>query len=293
MSAERFFDDLARAMATPIPRRRAVKVLGTTLAVLAVPGVGARAARAATEQYQCNPNIETCCGQNERVCLKGYPVPINKGYCCGPAQFMWCGSMANGHRCISVCPTSRRCGQICCPPTTRCKSGKCVSNVCAGRRCRDDQSCCPSTRLMPQSRCYDPETHCCTPVKGVVPKRPITELDWCPNRVPKPGHTPSVNGCGPMGGALTPLIPNTFFGANLRPACDFHDRCWGTCNSDRDRCDRRFEELIRAECRSHFGPGLRRQACFRQAANYRAAVSSSLLGTSAYEAAQRDACNCC
>lgn len=279
-------------MAESMPRGRAVRAVGAALVTIAVPGIAARPARATGRQYQCNPNVETCCGQNERVCLKGHPVPINKGYCCGPSQFMWCGSAANGHKCISVCPTARRCGQICCPPTTRCKGGKCVANVCGGRKCREGQDCCPSTRLMPQSRCYDPDTHCCTPVKGVVPKRPITDLDWCPNRVPKPGHTPSVNGCGPMGGLLTPLIPNTFFGANLKPACDFHDRCWGTCNNSREKCDRRFEELIRAECRSHFSPGLRRLACYRQAVNYRKAVSSPL-GASAYEDAQREACNCC
>jgi hypothetical protein len=292
VGADRFLDDMARTLAEPMPRGRAVKAVGAALVTLAVPGIAARPVRAAVGQYQCNPNVETCCGQNERVCLKGHPVPINKGYCCGPSQFMWCGSAANGHKCISVCPTARRCGQICCPPTTRCKGGKCVPNVCGGRQCREGQDCCPSTQLMPQSRCYDPDTHCCTPVKGVVPKRPIADLDWCPNRVPKPGHTPGANGCGSVGHPLTPFIPNNFLGANLKPACDDHDRCYETCNRNRRRCDSQFHQQLKAICRDQFGFGPRRNACITQAAIYYAAVSSPS-GTSAYEDAQKKACNCC
>ncbi|HUF01858.1 MAG TPA: hypothetical protein VMN35_05490, partial [Gaiellaceae bacterium] len=46
MSAERFFDDLARTLAEPMPRRRAVRVIGASLAALAIPGVSPNVARA-------------------------------------------------------------------------------------------------------------------------------------------------------------------------------------------------------------------------------------------------------
>lgn len=48
MGAERFFDDLARKLAEPMPRRRAVRVIGASLVAVAAPGVAPRIARAAT-----------------------------------------------------------------------------------------------------------------------------------------------------------------------------------------------------------------------------------------------------
>lgn len=291
VSAERFFDNLARTLAEPMPRRRAIRVLATSAVAVAMPGIGPRAAGAATKQYQCNPNVETCCGRNERVCLKDAPTPINKGYCCGPSQFMWCGDKRNGYKCVNVCPDARRCGQICCPPDTTCTPRGCVLTSCGGARCQSGQRCCPGTQLMPRARCYDPDTQCCTPVKGVVPKRPITELEWCPDRKAKPNHTPGANGCGPVGGVLTPFVPNRFFRADFKPGCDFHDMCYETCRKNKAFCDNRFHTLLAAECRSNYGLGLRRQACLTQARRYYLAVSHG--GANAYEAAQRKACDCC
>ncbi len=144
---------------------------------------------------------------------------------------------------------------------------------------------------MPQARCYDPDTHCCTPVKGVAPKRPIAQVEWCPNRKAKANHTPRANGCGPEGGIASPVIPNRFFRANFKPACDFHDICYETCRKNKAYCDRRFHRLMQEECRGVYQVGYRRQACLAQARNYYAAVS--LGGGNAYEAAQRAACDCC
>lgn len=144
---------------------------------------------------------------------------------------------------------------------------------------------------MPQARCYDPATQCCSPVKGVVPKSPMASLAWCPNRQAKQNHTPRANGCGPEGGLVSLLIPNTFRLANLKPACDFHDICYETCREDKGFCDRRFRTLMEEECQNVYGPGTPRLECLGQVRTYYQAVSQG--GDAAYEAAQKDACNCC
>jgi hypothetical protein len=69
MSSSGVLDDLARTLAERMPRRRALRVLGTSLVAAAVPGVRSSIAGAAPNRtgYTCNPNVETCCGKDERV----------------------------------------------------------------------------------------------------------------------------------------------------------------------------------------------------------------------------------
>lgn len=131
---EKLLDNLARALAEPMPRRRAVRVLGVALAGAAIPGLGSRVARAATAQAPpCNPNVETCCGPNERICWKDITSGSRDGYCCpAPAQFWSCGDKANGYKCINICPPDRQCGQICCPPKYKCSPRGCVQKGVCG-----------------------------------------------------------------------------------------------------------------------------------------------------------------
>jgi hypothetical protein len=98
VSAERFFDDLARTLAEPMPRRRAVRVIGVSLAAITVPGLSPRLARAQTGV--CG---STTCGKDQRCCQKGAEANF-KTYCCpSPSWQFFCGSQDNGYRCVNTC----------------------------------------------------------------------------------------------------------------------------------------------------------------------------------------------
>ena len=84
-------DDIARTLATPMPRRQALKIVGKTLAgVVAAATIGARRGQAASckgaNQFSCandccNSTTEQCChvtGQG----LQKYCAPKNN-ICCG------------------------------------------------------------------------------------------------------------------------------------------------------------------------------------------------------------------
>lgn len=106
MSVSGWIDDLARTLAEPMSRRRALRIFGTTVAAAAVPGLRPSPAGATRRAvgYTCNPNVETCCGKDERVCQKDAPVPLNKGYCCPAPGWRWlCGDKKNGYKCVDFC----------------------------------------------------------------------------------------------------------------------------------------------------------------------------------------------
>ena len=106
MSAARVIDDLARTLAESMPRRRALRVLGASLAAVAVPGLSPPVSRAARRGagYECDPAVETCCDEDGRACHKDAPVPLNKGYCCPAPSWRWgCGSKANQYECVDMC----------------------------------------------------------------------------------------------------------------------------------------------------------------------------------------------
>ena len=134
----------------------------------------------------------------------------------------------------------------------------------------------------------------------------------CGTKIPRPGYTPTSNGCGPANpGWLNTIIPEGFFaslgGYNFGPACDAHDICWGTCNADKNACDRAFLVGLKSQCDlwvdqlygpggafSWIGPGrlkeMDRRACYADANMYHFAVANG--GNSAYQAAQDEACIC-
>lgn len=57
---------------------------------------------------------------------------------------------------------------------------------------------------------------------------------------------PTSNGCGPSGFGL--LVPDFLF----TPACDNHDRCWGTCNSSMSQCNKNFLHDMQRICNKSF-----------------------------------------
>ena len=173
MSAERFFDDLARTLAAPMPRRRAVRVIGATLATLAVPGIspaagavrpGRQGGLRATcpDGSECRPGEKCCDTPNAHGAYNC--VPPGKSCCCGNALCdpvkQRCLCSAGGGVCAPKCQlvygrNFKDCGPICCQPHERCVdavNGTCVSCEKEGKQtCRSYDSetaviCCPATR---------------------------------------------------------------------------------------------------------------------------------------------------
>ncbi len=93
-----------------MPRGRLVRVLGASLVAVATPAGMPRRARASLGAAPpCNPNVETCCDADRRICHKDAPVPVNQGYCCkAPAWRFGCGFKGNGYRCVDSCPETAR-----------------------------------------------------------------------------------------------------------------------------------------------------------------------------------------
>ena len=147
---------------------------------------------------------------------------------------------------------------------------------------------------------FDPATQCCEPA-GVQPRYPIADLSLCPNRVPHPGHVPSFNGCGPEKGFGKYVIPNKigpYRNVDFTQACNNHDICYDTCNSEKSSCDQGFLSDMTAACAVAYpGRGVydryMRHGCELDAYLYYSAVSKTSTGTDAYESAQSLACDCC
>ncbi len=115
----------------------------------------------------------------------------------------------------------------------------------------------------------------------------------CPGRRHHDGHTPTSNGCGPEGGALSWAIPNSWGPADFKPACDRHDICYGTCNNNKDLCDLEMLATAIKACETAYASDVMytlRKACVTIAYGYGAAVS--LGGDDAYETAQYEDCEC-
>jgi hypothetical protein len=126
------FDDLARNLASPMPRRSALRMLAAGVVVATVPGMTARRARAADQPKPCsgagagefcgnvNPlgkigyNIGCCRGgPNERntVCCPGIPGTVGS-LCCPPGYI--CGNTSANAKENCKCPSGVVCGDTCC-----------------------------------------------------------------------------------------------------------------------------------------------------------------------------------
>jgi len=122
---------------------------------------------------------------------------------------------------------------------------------------------------------------------------PPADLDNCPNKRHHPGASPSMNGCGPADSV--DLVPDTFGPVNFGPGCDIHDVCYGTCGSDRKKCDDDMRSYMYGACVKQWGDSVLTfplvAACFKVADVYHAAVR--LGGQGPWETAQKEDCECC
>jgi hypothetical protein len=184
MNEASFLDDLARTLAEPMPRRRALRLIGGTLAAAVVPGIRpspGRAAPSATvpcqnvrgQVWTCperkylvcgvtpdNPCIDTCTGPGKIPCGSG------DGFDCCNDRF-GDGSVAckNG-RCQPTCKGIEKsgsvrlteCGEECCTPQQECRNNKCVGRCPAGRQ-RCGTRCCPKGQSCVNRKCCpNPQT---------------------------------------------------------------------------------------------------------------------------------------
>ena len=158
-------DDISRIIASPIPRRQALRLLSGVVGggVLASLGLG-RGSRALAQAH-CGPG-ECTCGS---LC---YAPP-----CSGAgAQFTCCGTVlcrnSSQQCCGTYCCTKTQtcCGGVCCGASRSCCNGKCCS---AGQVCSKNH-CCASSALWCGTACCPKGSYCCA--NKCYPSRPSTSV---------------------------------------------------------------------------------------------------------------------
>lgn len=158
-------DDISRLIASPIPRRKALRMLGGVVGGSILASLGLERAshamgtgmRCIGKQVPCN---STCCNPNE-MCCGGtcYGAGVQALYnCCGTVLCSKASQQCCGNHCCSkketccglqCCSAGRSCchGQCCAPGavccgTTCCGEGKvCCNNKCVSRRPSESSPC--------------------------------------------------------------------------------------------------------------------------------------------------------
>ena len=187
-----FFDDLARALATPMPRRGALRTIGAALAMGAFDALRPRRADAHVGTAAPSQDCGGGCGPVNKACCVKIKYGLHNGGCCTPLQeccvgsnnstgtlanlMSWCCAKGmcgpSGGICRKACEPGRTvCGNTCCPPgwfcgsaplSTCCKNGQQVcGGVCcsAEQECRDGKCC----EKCGNGTCCDPSTEFCCP----------------------------------------------------------------------------------------------------------------------------------
>lgn len=133
--SEPLLDDLARRLARPMPRRRALAVLGGSVAALMLPSLRPRGAFGQSAEIVCTQPTQYCRSvtcPSSRICCVGPPDPST----------------------ISQCPTNPHCCDPCDPTGSRC-----LGDGSCGPGPVDPAACCASQGL----QACGPSGLCCTP----------------------------------------------------------------------------------------------------------------------------------
>merc|ERR1712150_186266 len=104
---------------------------------------------------------------------------------------------------------------------------------------------------------------------------------------PRVGHKPSSNGCGSYGFQFdTAELPM------MTTCCDDHDRCYDTCNSNKERCDEVFSKCLKQMCdQMEYGFSAEDyEGC--KATTELIHTGTEMLGCKAFRTAQETACDC-
>jgi Group XII secretory phospholipase A2 precursor (PLA2G12) len=172
------------------------------------------------------------------------------------------------------------------------KSAKAATScLCGGNPLLSGWACCPyddQGNLVPTA--YYPQIYCCT--SKLTPKHPIEDLNACPNKQSTVGYAPVPNECGAEGTStfIVNWLNNGYSGVKFTSCCNEHDKCYGTCNSNKNSCDVNFKICLENRCKLYF-TGRELRSCIKNANYYFGAVDK--LGGSAHDAGQREACDCC
>jgi hypothetical protein len=172
----------------------------------------------------------------------------------------------------------------------------------------DDFGDCKGVRLERPQQC------CTADGIGTRVTKNEDSIVACPpeNRTPKRDYVPSRNrnGCGiPVTDFFfgdRPDNPNSrkiagiryYYGPSFYPACDFHDDCWGTCNTpetgmDQDVCDSEFGVRLKQICDSANLNWYDLMTCRKNAWFYQKGVRFGGAVTDKYDAGQAASCDCC
>jgi len=184
-----FLDELARSVAKPMPRRRALRLLGGALVTVAVPGFVTTKARAAASKCENRPGTKACkcsCKGDKCFPCKGAICIIN---CCRVVD-EYCDCVGHGgcwvKPCSKPCPSGfkcceddefcanslqklcckigeRGCGPRCCQPNEECTTirvGTGSERVCE-KRCPQGQAWCG------RKKCCPPKWNCANEKTGL------------------------------------------------------------------------------------------------------------------------------
>jgi len=212
-------DEFARALASEMPRRRALGVLFGLAAGAAVPALRPAVAGAVSS-----------CPQGETFCQCPSVNGLFYEECCMAGEKCSCIPPPGGAAVCSLgCPSGKRCGSRCCHHKRLCCNGRCCPR--GGKCCYEDhcckkdetccgQECCPAGQACCGDHCCPTKAACCgngccanghdcVQVRGrefCCPDRRvlITESDTfcCPR-----GTVARGDRCCPVKGSCTPCEP--------------------------------------------------------------------------------------
>ena len=114
----------------------------------------------------------------------------------------------------------------------------------------------------------------------------------CGNNAASPVQVaaPSLNQCGSNGGTFSWLIQWLGDVWGFSPACDDHDRCYGTCDSYKSFCDANFYTTMLTSCGQNWNSSVDLNHCLDWADFFYSAVH--WLGNRPFEMAQKEDCAC-
>jgi len=109
---EKLFDDLARALVEPVPRSRALRLMGSILVATSLPGAAFARNRRPTRRtaFECKEEA----GFGGQECCSG-DICCGKKNCCSGGQ-----RCDPDGKCISCPKPLKKCGPKCCPTKSKC-----------------------------------------------------------------------------------------------------------------------------------------------------------------------------
>lgn len=208
------FDEIARSLARPMPRRRLLSVVGVALLTASVPALRPRTARAGTAargfardapcsftggQFCGFPvnngfNIGCCWKKGEKFVCCNHNKKVGSwccrdGYTCGPGDY----SLGRPN-CMCA---GRDCGGKCCAKNQECENGECV-NCTSERRC--GKGCCKPGEFCaskPQGLCCKDGDNACAVLPRAGSGGRAGRVRCCPPKTTCCANDQRTACCGP------------------------------------------------------------------------------------------------